>query len=279
MYEVTQYKIGLLGEHIGESRSPRLHELEGKAQRLTLSYELFDFAELGLSQADLQKILKSLQDKAYAGMNITHPFKQAVISYLDELSDEARSIGAVNTVVFRQDKKIGFNTDYSGFIQAFREVLPEVNLAKVLLLGAGGAGSSVAQALLSLGVKELHIYDSDAEKALALVDRLDSVQTTARVTAAHENEISKEDFSGLVNASPVGMKSNPGMPVDKSMLHEHLWLVDIIYFPLDTDLLTYAQSLGCKTMNGARMAVYQAADAFQLFTGNAADKNRMLGFF
>tara|TARA_R110000772_G_scaffold157669_2_gene268828 strand:- start:311 stop:1150 length:840 start_codon:yes stop_codon:yes gene_type:complete len=268
--------LGLIGKNILASKSPLLHQSEAAAQGFQLIYKLYDFAVTGESTEDLEEYLRAAEVLGFSGFNITHPFKQAIIPFLDELSDEARMIHAVNTVIFRDNKRIGHNTDYSGFIDAFADELGAVPLNKVVQLGAGGAGSAIAAAMLKLGTGHLYIHDKDMHRAHALADNLNQLFGADKVSAVADSETLIQTADGLINTTPVGMSDFPGMPVSPDLLRSELWLADIIYFPPETELLSNARAAGCLTMNGERMAVYQAARAFELFTGLAADRDRML---
>lgn len=258
-------RVGLIGRGIGASRSPEMHEREGLALGLNVSYELMD---LDVLQGDLPALLKEAEAAGFAGVNITHPCKQAVIELLDEVSADAAAIGAVNAVVFAGGRRKGYNTDCYGFAQSFRRGLPGAQIDSVLLIGAGGAGSAVAQAALELGVKRLMIYDEDRARASALAQRI-------RADAVHE----LEPCDGLIHATPVGMAKHPGMAVPREFLRPEMWVAEVVYFPLETELLRTARGAGCQTLDGGGMAVFQAAKAFELFTGMKPDEERMLTQF
>lgn len=268
--------VGLLGEGILSSKSPLLHQSEAESQNLNLIYELYDFAALGKTEKDLNTFLQAAELLGFSGLNITHPFKQAIIPYLDELSKDSQSINAVNTVIFKDSKKIGYNTDYLGFRDAFNTELSDVSLTKVVQLGAGGAGSAVATAMLTLGASQLLIHDTDMNRATSLVRSLNKNFGTAKAFAIEDTHYEILTADGLINTTPVGMSVLPGMPIDANTLRPNLWVADIIYFPIETELLKMARALGCRTMGGGSMAVYQAAKAFELFTGLSANKERML---
>ncbi len=167
-------QVGLIGAGIQASRSPHLHESEARAAGFAYSYHLFDLAQLNVGIAALPQLLANLQTQGFAGVNITHPCKQAIIPLLDELSPDAAAIGAVNTVVFAAGKRIGHNTDCSGFAESFRRGLADVARRHVVLLGAGGAGAAVATAALQSSVIRLLIHDVESHRATALVERLRS---------------------------------------------------------------------------------------------------------
>jgi shikimate dehydrogenase len=257
------------------SRSPWLHEQEARAQGLALSYELFDFTERCLGITELGPLLQRLASEGYCGVNITYPFKQAVIALLDEVAESAEMAGAVNTVEMRDGRLIGHNTDMTGFRDSLSEGLPGRAMNHVLQLGAGGAGSAVANALLSLGAGALTISDVDPGRAQALADKLADRFGQARIVAANCGHLSTETVDGIVNATPMGMAANPAPPIAPALLAPRHWVADIVYFPLETELLRLARARGCQVLDGSGMAVGQAALAFAIFTGHQADKPRM----
>ncbi|HNB45658.1 MAG TPA: shikimate dehydrogenase, partial [Burkholderiaceae bacterium] len=208
-------------------------------------------------------------------LNITYPCKQAVIPLLDELSDEARAMGAVNTVVIRNGRLIGHNTDGSGWARGFRRALPEADLRCAVLLGAGGAGAAIAHAALRLGVVELRIVDADAARAAALAQELNERYEGQRARACATAEQALPGATGLIHATPTGMAKLPGLPLDAALLREDLWVSEVVYFPLDTALLNAARAVGCPVSDGGGMAVGQALGAFELFTGCTADAARV----
>ena len=273
------FLIGLIGAGIQASRSPAMHEREGAAHGFRYWYRLIDTDVLRLGPEALPQLLASAEQMGFSGLNITHPFKQAVIEHLTELSDDARALGAVNTVLLRDGKRIGHNTDWSGFAAGFQRGLPEAEIDRVTLLGAGGAGAAVAHALLTLGAGHLDVFDVDGARASRLAANLARHFSDARVTAVTDLRSSVELAQGLVHATPTGMKAHPGLPLPADWLRPELWVAEIVYFPLETALLQAARSIGCRTLDGGGMAVFQAVDAFRLFTGATPDPQRMLDHF
>jgi shikimate dehydrogenase len=272
-------QVGLIGAGIQESRSPHLHECEARAAGIVCSYQLIDVAQLGVGVEGLPKLLGIAQQRGFAGVNITHPCKQAVIPLLDELSEDAGAIGAVNTVIFSAGKRIGHNTDCWGFAESFRRGFANVRRDHAVLLGAGGAGSAVANAALRIGVKKLLIYDVDGTRAAALAERLRPRFGSDHIAAVTELAPAMAAADGLIQATPIGMVGHPGLPLPIELLRPRHWVAEIVYFPLETELLRYAQAIGCRTLNGGGMAVFQAAEAFRLFTGLEPDFERMLHCF
>lgn len=275
----TSVLAGLIGAGIQASLTPAMHEREGDAQGLRYLYRLIDLDALGLKADALPELLQAAQRTGFTGLNITFPCKQAIIPLLDDLSPEARGIGAVNTVVLADSRAVGHNTDCLGFAEGFRRGLPDVAKGLVVQLGAGGAGSAVAHALLAEGVDQLFIFDVEAERAQALVDNLTRHFGPGRAAVGTDQAAAVAAADGLVNTSPVGMAKLPGLPLPAELLHPGLWVAEIIYFPLETELLRHARALGCRTLDGGTMAVFQAVKAFELFSGRTANADRMQAHF
>ena len=274
--------VGLIGSGIGASLSPALHEREADALGVRYLYRILDLDELGLPAAAVGELVAAARLTGYHGLNITHPVKQLVLPHLDDLSPDAAAVGAVNTVVFSDDRAVGHNTDLTGFTGGFREGLPDAALGSVVLLGAGGAGSAVAHALLSLGAGTLHVFDVDSRRGTALVTDLCSRFGEGRAvrladTAALASTL--DDADGLTHATPTGMAAHPGLPLPAELLRPGLWVADIVYRPLETPLLTVARERGCRVLTGGPMAVHQAADAFRVITGRQPDVARMRRHF
>jgi shikimate dehydrogenase len=278
--QARSLRVGLIGAGIGASRTPAMHVAEGRAQGLDYSYDLIDTDRLGLTGPDeLGGLLDRLQAEGYAGVNVTYPWKRAVLAHVDRLADSAAVVGAANTVVFGGEGRVAHNTDYSGFAEAFRAGRGSHPHAHALLLGAGGAGGAVAQALLDIGVRRLAIHDVNLAAAVALARAAADRLGPGRVRVAVDLAIEAGEADLIVNATPVGMAKHPGCPLDPALLEPRHLVVDIVYFPLETELLARARARGCATMDGSGMAVHQAAAAFALFTGLPADVARMRATF
>lgn len=279
MTQNTVVLAGLIGAGIQASRTPALHEHEGDAQGLRYLYRLIDLDQLKLDSSALPDLLMAAERMNFTGLNITFPCKQTIIPLLDELSPEARGIGAVNTVVLKDGKRIGHNTDCLGFAEGFRRGLKDVARERVVQMGAGGAGAAVAHALLSEGVQLLSIFDVDQSRAQSLANNLNQHFGFGRAVAGHDLPGTLSQADGLVNTTPMGMKKLPGTPVPVELLRAQLWVAEIVYFPLETELLRNARALGCRTLDGGNMAVFQAVKAFELFSGVVPDAQRMLAHF
>ena len=271
--------VGLIGAGIQHSLSPAMHEQEARRQGLRLHYQLIDLDRSADGASALPRLIDAARTMGFAGLNITYPCKQAVMPLLDALSDEAAAMGAVNTVVFEDGRAVGHNTDGSGWAWGFRRTLSAADLSRVVLLGAGGAGSAIAHAVLRLGAQRLTLVDADAARARALADGLNRQYGGARARAGVTAEAALADATGLIHATPTGMAKLPGLPLAAGLLRSDLWVSEIVYFPLETALLAAARRAGCAVCDGGTMAVGQAVGAFRLFTGMEPDAERMRRHF
>jgi shikimate dehydrogenase len=271
--------LGLIGAGIQASRAPALHQQEAADQGMRCIYKLIDIERLALGTDALADLVTAAERMGFDGLNVTHPCKQAIIPLLKELSPDARALGAVNTVLLRDGARIGHNTDWWGFAESFRRGLSDVALDRVVQFGAGGAGAAVAHAALTLGVAQLTIIDVDASRSQALSDSLCVRFGTGRAVRGDDAAVAVKAASGVINATPMGMAGHPGMPFPANLLRRSHWVAEVVYFPLETTLLRAAREAGCRTLDGGGMAVFQAVEAFRLFTGVAPDAARMLRHF
>jgi shikimate dehydrogenase len=253
---------------------------EARALGLDYVYRPIDLTALGLVPDQLPDILAWARRLGFDALNITHPCKRLVIEYLDRIDPVAASLGAVNTVLFTPEGLVGHNTDTTGFEAAFRTGLPDAPVERVVLLGAGGAGTAVADALLRLGTRRLSIVDVDAPRAEHVASEL-GARHPATVDAAVPEDLAGllAGADGVVHCTPTGMHDHPGIPFSPALLRPDLWVADIVYRPLETELLRAARAAGCRTLDGGRMAVHQAVDAFELITGIRPDADRMTDRF
>ncbi|MGP4051387.1 shikimate dehydrogenase [Streptomyces sp. 2A115] len=272
------YLVGLIGSGIGPSLSPALHEREADRQGLRYLYRLIDIDTLGVTPDAVGDLVRAARDLGFDGLNITHPCKQLVIEHLDALDPQAEALGAVNTVVFEDGRATGHNTDVTGFAASFARGLPDVPLERVVQLGAGGAGAAVAHATLTLGAGHVTVVDALPDRAADLAASLNGHFGAGRASAAAPDRLAAlvGGADGLVHATPTGMAAHPGLPFAAGLLHPGLWVAEVVYRPLETELLRTARAVGCAALDGGGMAVFQAADAFRLFTGREPDSARML---
>jgi shikimate dehydrogenase len=257
-----RFLTGLIGAPISQSASPAMHEQAADALGLRCHYHLMEIA--GAGPAELRALLDGIKRVGFAGVNVTFPYKEAVIPLLDDLSPAARQIGAVNTVVVSNNRLIGYNTDATGFERAASHLVKASGHGPVALIGAGGVGKAIAFALAALGVAELRIFDTDRAKAGQIAAQLRGRQVTRMVDGVED---ALHGAVGIVNATPIGMLPDRGTPVPDSLLRPDVWVADAVYTPLWTPLLTAARAKGAEIMTGRELAIHQAADGFELFTG------------
>jgi len=271
-----QALIGLIGANIMKSLAPALHIDAFAAGGITGHYHLMDVDQL--PGRTLKGLLDAVKTAGFLGVNITFPFKQEVMKLLDELSPEARQTGAVNTVtISRSGHTTGHNTDRSGFRLNFEDGLGRASAEgkTAVLVGAGGAGSAVAFALMDLGLRTLIVHDTDGERAAALAADVCTHFGAGRARVADQLSDAIAAADGVANATPIGMSGFPGNPVPVDSLHTGHWVADVIYTPIETELIRAAAAKGARTLTGGGMCVYQGVDAFRLFTGITPDVARM----
>ncbi|MFC5929454.1 shikimate dehydrogenase [Cryobacterium melibiosiphilum] len=281
MTAATSFLVGLIGEGITASLTPPMHEREGRHLGFEYDYRTLDLLELGRAPGDVGALLAECRDAGYAALNVTHPCKQLVIPFLDELDPAAEHMGAVNLVLIRDGRFLGHNTDWTGFRSAVLAGLPDAPRDRIVQFGSGGAGSATAYALLTLGVAHLVIVDVLPERAQALVDRYAPLFPAQEVVAGTPQTLGSDlaTADGVVHATPTGMKEHPGLPFDVTALAATAWVADIVYRPIDTELLAAARRRGHQVLDGGRMAVGQAADSIRLITGREPDAERMRAHF
>ena len=256
------FLTGLIGAPIAHSAAPAMHEEAAHDLGVRCHYHLIEIA--GAGRDKLRALLDGVRHLGFAGVNVTYPYKEAVVGLLDELSPGAAAMGAVNTVVVRDGRLIGHNTDTTGFARAAASLVAASPRGSVALIGAGGVGKAIAFALATFGVAELRIFDTDRARAENLARLLPA---RGRAVVADGIQAAVKGAVGLVNATPVGMLPSRESPVPEALLHGGLWVADAVYYPLWTPLLLAAKATGARVMTGRELAIHQAADAFELFTG------------
>jgi len=266
--------LGVLGSPIGHSAAPFMHEAAAEAAGLRAQYRLIDIA--GADQTKLRQIMEGVRLLGFSGINVTYPYKEAVVPLLDLLDGLAAAIGAVNTIVVRDGKLIGYNTDATGFARAFTEVLGSPGDAPIALIGAGGVGRAIGFALAEVGARELRIVDTAAAKATALAERLRG-RIAARV--ADDVAAALNGAGGIINATAIGMLPDRGTPVPPELITGAMWVADAVYTPLWTPLLRAAKARGARVMTGRELSIEQAVDAFRLFTGREASRDSIAKAF
>lgn len=265
-------RLGLIGDNIARSQSPRLHVEAGRLAGLDVSYERLIPSDLG---EDFDAVFRRCADEGYRGINITYPYKERVFSRLDVSDPQIAAIGACNTVLFDEGGQTGHNTDFTGFTNAFRASFGAVGPGRVAMIGAGGVGRAIAFALLRLGAQSLAIFDRDQTKAAALAAALAGCQTSLAVTVAADAQSALEAADGVINCTPFGMVGHPGSAVPKDALGGKSWAFDAVYTPVETTFLADAGDAGLKVMSGYELFFHQGIDAFHLFTGQTVDETAL----
>ncbi|WP_394168433.1 shikimate dehydrogenase family protein [Saccharospirillum alexandrii] len=258
-------KLALIGEGIAKSQSPDLHRRLGSLVGLDTQYDLVD--SLGVNGFDFPATVARLQAEGYRGSNVTFPFKEAARNLADTLSEGVQRVGSSNTLIFENGKIHAENTDYSGFISAYRGQFSDRPAGRVLLIGAGGVGRAVACALGALGATSIGLVERDAARGEALSVDLNKQGITTTTLSADEAEHQMASFDGVVNCTPVGHINHPGCPIKTDQLHKRQWVFDAVYIPARTELLVAAEQQGAATLSGVDLFVFQGIDAFRFFAG------------
>lgn len=272
------YLVGLIGEGITASLTPAMHEAEATELGLDYEYRIVDLIELDRPAEEVGALLTEAESAGFAAMNITHPCKQLVLDLVDELDADAAHLGAVNLVVFDDGRLVGYNTDWMGYRDALTTGLPRASFERVVQIGCGGAGAATAYALLSKGTERLDLWDVDDARAAALAARMRAhFPTQTIVTLRLDDDLSHAiaRASGVVHATPLGMLHHPGLAVDVDLLREGAWVSDVVYRPLETELVRRAADRGHPVLDGGRMAVGQACASLRIITGEVPDRDRM----
>ncbi|UGY19055.1 shikimate dehydrogenase [Bradyrhizobium septentrionale] len=268
-----RFLTGLIGYPIAHSAAPAMHEQAAAALGIRAHYQLIEVK--GAGRDDLRAMLDGIRRLGFVGVNVTFPYKEAVVELLDDLAPDARAIGAVNTIVVDGARLVGHNTDATGFARAIEPLLTTAPRGPIALIGAGGVGKAIAFALAGLGVAELRIFDADAAKAAQLAAQLaDRLAVSATSVAA-----AVDGAAGLVNATPVGMLPSRDTPVPDVLLRPSMWVADAVYTPLWTPLLTAAKARGANVLTGRDLAINASSDAFKLFTGLTPPHGAMANAF
>lgn len=248
--------VGLFGYPVEHSLSPSMHN--AAFEHLNLDYCYVTFS---VRPEQLRDAVTGIRALNLRGVNITVPHKEKVNQFIDEVSEEASFIGAVNTIVNSEGILKGYNTDGRGFMESLSESGISVNGKNILIIGAGGACRAISYYLSEKAAK-LRIFDIDEDRVGRLVNDLKRI----RSNVIHAGSLfDLEDIDIVVNATPLGLKKNDNLPLDVSLIKNSMTVCDLIY--KDTPLLKAASEKGCKTLNGLGMLLHQGALAFEIWTG------------
>jgi shikimate dehydrogenase len=257
-------QLGLIGDNIADSKSPRLHELAGRLLGRPTAYDRLVPKMLGL---DFDEVFDQARADGYRGLNITYPYKERVVTRLRIDQPQVARLGACNTVIFDADGPRGFNTDWSGFMAAYQRAFGDAAPGAVCMIGAGGVGKAVAFGLIDLGMTELRLVERDLPKAEALAEALRAAAPGVRVTCTTAAAAGAAGAAGLVNCTPVGMVGYEGTPLPREAMAGAAWAFDAVYTPVDTQFLRDAEAEGLKILSGYELYFYQGLHAIILFQG------------
>ncbi len=255
--------LGVMGDPIAHSKSPAMHNIALEAAGLPGMY-----VPLHVKPGHLAEAVTGTRALGFSGFNVTIPHKVAIMELLDELDESAIQCGAVNTVVIRDGRMKGYNTDGIGYVRSLKEEVGELSGKRVTVLGAGGAARGIIYALLKEQVAAVTVVNRTASKADELLNILQNGKTTMKSATFEQLQACLAETDILINTTSVGMHPDlDASPVDASWIPEGTIVSDLIYNPLETRLLREAKARGCTVVGGLGMFIYQGAYAFEYWTG------------
>jgi shikimate dehydrogenase len=268
---LAKIRLGLIGDNIAASRAPDLHHAAARLCGIEVSYERLVPRDLGLS---FDAVVDRAKSDGLRGLNITYPYKERILPRVRIDDAAVQAIGACNTVLFGAPT-LGMNTDYTGFIAAYRERFGQGSPGVVAIAGCGGAGKAVGFALASLGATSIRLFDADHTKARGLATSLQGFRSKVDVIAAASLPEACEGATGLINCTPLGMVGYGGNAFADISLKDRAWIFDAVYTPLNTPFLKEGEAAGVEMLSGYELFLYQGIHAFKLFTGNDVDAGEL----
>lgn len=266
--------LGIIGHPVAHSLSPLMHNRAASLLGLDYVYSAFDVAPQNLKSA-----LTGMRSLGVAGLNVTVPYKEKVIPFLDSFDEEAALIGAVNTITLKNGKLIGSNTDGAGFIRSLKQKGFRPRGKSAAIIGAGGSARAIGVALCRAGVSKLTVINRSATRGRRLARTLSKL---GDVSFAASNKsfaaAAAEEADIIVQTTPCGMKISDALPLSGIGFHKGQWVYDIIYSPIETRFLKKARLKGAKTLNGLSMLVYQGSESFKIWTGRSFPEDKIVGF-
>ncbi|MGW7925730.1 shikimate dehydrogenase [Staphylococcus xylosus] len=247
-------KYAVIGNPIAHSLSPIMHNANFDALNNPSSYEA-----INISEDQFHLIKEMIDEKALSGFNVTIPHKENILPYLDEIDEQAETVGAVNTVKIEDGKWIGYNTDGIGYVTGLKQVYPDLENAYILILGAGGASKGIANEL----VKHVHSKLTIANRNLK---RFENWNLDVNQITLNEAEKALDEFDIVINTTPAGMHENKEVVINLGNLDSRTLVSDIVYVPFKTPILEIAEAKGNPIHNGLDMFVYQGAESFKIWT-------------
>jgi len=269
---VAAVRLGLIGDNIAASQAPLLHRIASRQCGIDLSYDLLVPNNFGLG---FDLLFDRTRDEGYRGINITYPYKEAVVRRLASHDDSVRLTGACNTVLHKPSGPAGSNTDFTGFLSAYRTTFAMTEPGVVALAGCGGVGRAISFALARLGARELHLLDADRTRSESLAAALSANVASLKISVAESIYQACEDADGLVNCTPLGMVGHDGSVFPTELISGSGWAFDAVYTPVETPFLRTARAVGLSVMSGYELFFNQGVDAFRMFTGHDVDQSKL----
>lgn len=265
-------RLGLIGDHIARSQSPRLHRLAGRQAGIEVRYDSLIPADTG---RDFDAVFAQCAQGGFRGVNVTYPYKERAAGLVRIPDMRVRAIGAVNTVIFGAGGAEGHNTDYTGFMAAYARIRGAAQPGPTLVIGAGGVGRAICYALVELGLRDLRLADRDPGKAEHLAGGLRAAAPGLSVTCGADAGRLAVGARGLVNCTPVGMDGHDGTPLPRAAMDDPDWAFDAVYTPADTRFLSEAEAAGAQPVSGWELFFYQGLHAWARFAGLPLDETRL----
>lgn len=262
-------RLGLIGDNIAASKSPRLHVEAGRQKGVIVSYDRLVPREAGL---EFDALFARAAQSGYRGVNITYPYKERAARMVRIPDPLVRAIGAVNTAIFGPDGPVGHNTDHTGFIAAYREVRGAAPVGTAVMIGAGGVGRAVAFALIALKADGIRLVDREMARAEALAADLAVAAPGLSVQVVATPEEAAAGADGIINCTPVGMVGHEGVPVGRAALSGAVWAFDAVYTPVGTRFLRHAKAEGLSVISGYELFFFQGVKAWGFFHGSGLDE-------
>ena len=257
----------VIGNPIEHSKSPLVHNYWFAKYNINSVYD-----KMQTTEKELNKIIDQIKSDEVDGINVTVPFKQSIIPYVDELSDIARSTNSVNTVYKKEGKIIGDNTDVFGFSQSLQDMIGKKTLKSACLIGSGGVAPSIIYALKNMGLEQIYLTNRTMEKAKVLQEKFGPIVTLVPWLDLE----SSMSVDLLINATSLGLPGSSNLDLSFDKLNSSTIVYDVIYNPPETSFLKKAKEKNCTTANGLMMFLYQAQKAFEIWTKKKPDISQEL---
>ncbi|MGF1699553.1 shikimate dehydrogenase [Photobacterium makurazakiensis] len=269
-------KLSLVGANIDKSGSPGFYNHLAELKGIKLTYDLSPINSG--DKDDFIAQINKLKNSKHRGVNVTYPYKECALLVSDTLDASVQKTLAANTLIFSEEGTRAYNTDYTGFMKAYKNKFSTRKPGKVTLFGTGGVGKAIAFALGELGAEEIAVYDINQQRAESLAKELIHSGFNAQALSQSTLEHYAKNAEGIINCTPIGHYSTPGCVIDKDWLGRQYWAFDAVYTPLETTFLTLSKQAGLNTLSGFNLFFYQAIDAYELFNDTKLDIDTINGY-